>query len=307
MRAGVPLEARLIPDERVVRRASVEAHAGPHQLTLIVAFFIAVTDDRHHRHDHRDVRQRAPRFRCSLSHIRHHVPRQTLRLAERMHMHPVRHFSRHPQPPRIHRRHINFRIRCIDRPRAPLRRDEVQVVELPVVIQRPRSKRDEARLDGQHIVTQPRRTCVPSPSRNFPTVASCNSHAVAAVTNGLRGNATDTLRYAVGPVSVNSRPEKPAACVHRARSPTLSSGCGTVITSTCTVEQYAGERVLAAMDLWTAFRPAPPCRTSMSRSGTKHREANASHAHPLGGRELCMPSECIVSEKSLPESRVSGH
>ena len=100
------------------------------------------------------------------------------------------------------------------------------------------------------------RTCVPRPSRNFPPVASCSSHAVAAVTNGLRGNATATpvdssrpgaacdataaLRYAVRPVSVNSSPENPAACVRRARSPILSNGCGIVITSTCTVEQYAG-------------------------------------------------------------------
>jgi len=30
-------------------------------------------------------------------------------------------------------------------------------------------------------------TCVPKPSRKFPPVASCNSHAVAAVTKGLRG------------------------------------------------------------------------------------------------------------------------
>ena len=99
------------------------------------------------------------------------------------------------------------------------------------------------------------RTCVPSPSRNLPRVASCSSHAVAAVTNGLRGNATATpvdssssgaacdataaLRYAVRPVSVNSNPENPAACTRPAKSPILFNGCGVVIASTCTVEQYA--------------------------------------------------------------------
>src|SRR6185369_615208 len=92
----------------------------------------------------------------------------------------------------------------------------------------------------------------------FGSVASCSSHAVAAVTNGLRGNATATpvdnsrpgaacdataaFRYAVRPVSVNNRPENPAACVRRARSPIVSSGCGVVITSTCTVEQYGCAR-----------------------------------------------------------------
>jgi len=38
---------------------------------------------------------------------------------------------------------------------------------------------------------------------------------------------------------VNNIPLNPAACVRRASSPTLSNGCGTVITSTRTVEQYA--------------------------------------------------------------------
>src|SRR6185312_4887470 len=88
----------------------------------------------------------------------------------------------------------------------------------------------------------------------FGSVASCSSHAVAAVTNGLRGNATATpvdsfrpgaacdataaFRYAVRPVSVNNRPENPA-CVRRAKPSTLPSDWGTVITSTCTVEHPA--------------------------------------------------------------------
>src|SRR3546814_18930332 len=69
----------------------------------------------------------------------------------------------------------------------------------------------------------------------FPPVASCNSHAVAAVTNGLRGNATATpvdnsrpgaasaaaatLRYAVRPVSVRSEERRVGEeCVSTCRS-----------------------------------------------------------------------------------------
>ena len=74
----------------------------------------------------------------------------------------------------------------------------------PVVIERSGPERGETCLHGEHVVAQPRTgtieghavaphaTCVPSPSRNLPPVASCSSHAVAAVTNGLRGNATAT-------------------------------------------------------------------------------------------------------------------
>src|SRR6185436_14617704 len=35
---GCPLEAGLVPDERIVGRAPVEAHAHPRQLALLVAF-----------------------------------------------------------------------------------------------------------------------------------------------------------------------------------------------------------------------------------------------------------------------------
>ncbi len=91
---------------------------------------------------------------------------------------------------------------------------------------------------------------MPSPNRNLPPDASCNSQAVAAVTKGLRGNATATpvdnsrpgaaceataaLRKAVRPVSVNSRPENPAACTRAATAPIRPSGCGMVMASTCT-------------------------------------------------------------------------
>jgi hypothetical protein len=172
-------------------------------------------------------------------------------------MHTIRDISRHPQHPRIHRGDIHFGIRCIDRPRAPLRRDEVQVVELAVVIERPRSKRGETRPSlrvRSHAAAGPdarspsrsaaRHACAPAcqvragTSRPSPPAA----HAVAEVTNGLRGNATATpvdssrpgaacdataaLRYAVRPVSVNSRPENPAACTRRAKSPTFPNGRG---------------------------------------------------------------------------------
>jgi Carboxypeptidase regulatory-like domain len=56
---------------------------------------------------------------------------------------------------------------------------------------------------------------------------------------GATCDATAALRYAVRPVSVNSNPEKPAFCTFLARSETFPSGCGTVIASTCTPEQYA--------------------------------------------------------------------
>ena len=86
---------------------------------------------------------------------------------------------------------------------------------------------DDARVDaGVDLLLQPRdqQQVVTDPSRNLPPVASCNSHAAAAVTNGLRRNATATpvnnsnpgaacdataaLRYAVRPVSANSQPRK---------------------------------------------------------------------------------------------------
>ncbi len=54
---GRPLELGLVSDEGVVRRASVEAHAGSDNLTLVMAFLVGVTDDRHDRHDHCGVRR----------------------------------------------------------------------------------------------------------------------------------------------------------------------------------------------------------------------------------------------------------
>jgi hypothetical protein len=48
------------------------------RLTVLVT----VANDRHHRHNHRDLRHRPCRLRRSLSHIRHHMPRQIPRLAQ---------------------------------------------------------------------------------------------------------------------------------------------------------------------------------------------------------------------------------
>ena len=88
------------------------------------------------------------------------------------------------------------------------------------------------------------------------SAASCSSHAVAAVTNGLRGKATATpvnnfrpgaacdataaSKYAVRPVSVNSTPENPRPA-HAGPDP---RSCPTAAESSprprCTVEQHVG-------------------------------------------------------------------
>lgn len=84
------------------------------------------------------------------------MARDVARLAERMHMHAVGHLACHPQHPRVHRRDVDLRIRRVDRARAPLRRDEVQAVKVPVVLQLPRPERTEARLHRPHVIPQPR-------------------------------------------------------------------------------------------------------------------------------------------------------
>ena len=153
---GCALEPGLVPDERVVGCAAVEGHAGPHHFPLLVTLFVAVADDGHHRHDHRKVRRRPSRLSRSFGDVRQDVPGDIARLADRMHVHPVGHFARHPQHPRIDRCDIDFRIWRLDGTRAPLRGDEIEVVEVAVVIERPGSKRREARLDGEQVVAQPR-------------------------------------------------------------------------------------------------------------------------------------------------------
>lgn len=218
-----------------------------HHFALIVALFFAVADDRHDGHDDRDVRRRTPRFRRSVGNIRHDMTREVAGLANRMDMHSVGHFACHSQHPRIHRGDIDFRVGSVDGSRTPLRSNEVEVVEVAVVIERPGAERREARLHGEQVVAQPgtgpleghpiaphdvgahlrTQTQPELPARCF-----LNSHAVAAVTKGLRGKATAT------PVD-NSRPG--AAC-----DATAGLTCHKV---TVTVSRSEGRDVEAWMGL----------------------------------------------------------
>src|SRR2546422_8785131 len=90
------------------------------------------------------------------------------------------------------------------------------------------------------------RTCVPKPTRKRPPLTSASSHAIDAVTIGLREKATATPvsrsmsaakaaaaqdKYAVRPASVSTRPEKPAAATSRANSCIDRSDDGVAITS----------------------------------------------------------------------------
>jgi hypothetical protein len=152
---GRAVESGLVPDERVVRCASVEAHAGPHEFPLLCALLVAVADDCHHRHDEGDVRRRTSGFRRSLSDFRQDMTSDVAGFAERMDMHPVSDFAGHPQHPRIHRGDIDFGIGLLNRSRAPLRSDEIQVVEVTVMVQLPGSKRREARLHREQVIAQP--------------------------------------------------------------------------------------------------------------------------------------------------------
>src|SRR5689334_13365732 len=90
-------------------------------------------------------------------------------------------------------------------------------------------------------------TWLPSPSRNLPLVFCASSHAICAVIIGLRANAiampvekcsdgaaSDAAAMFIHGTcwpSVNSMPEKPAACVRRARSATWSQVVARVMTS----------------------------------------------------------------------------
>ena len=84
------------------------------------------------------------------------VTGEIARLTERMDMYSVGDFACHAQHPRIHRGNVDVRIGCGDRSRAPLGSDEVEIVELAVVIERPGPERGETRLHGEHVVAQPR-------------------------------------------------------------------------------------------------------------------------------------------------------
>ena len=74
--------------------------------------------------------------------------------ADRVDVHSVGYFAGHPQHPRIHRRDVDFGVGRVDRPRTPLRGDEVQVVELAVVIELSGPERQEARLHREQVVAQ---------------------------------------------------------------------------------------------------------------------------------------------------------
>ncbi len=83
-------------------------------------------------------------------------------------------------------------------------------------------------------------TCVPRPSEKRPWLARASSHAVCAVTMGLRGKATAMAvpmvmesvtsaatahpRYGGRWVSVNQSPEKPRASTSRATRAVCSRG-----------------------------------------------------------------------------------
>ena len=61
------------------------------------------------------------------------MARDVAGLAQRVHVDTVGHLAGHPQHPRIDRGDIDFGIRRRDRPRAPLRGDEVEIVELAMI------------------------------------------------------------------------------------------------------------------------------------------------------------------------------
>lgn len=97
----------------------------------------------------------AARFLRAGCDVRKHVAGNVTRFAERVDMHAVGDFAGHAQHPRIHRGDIHFGIGCIDGPGAPLRGDEVQIVEIAVVVELARPEGGETRFHGAHVVTQP--------------------------------------------------------------------------------------------------------------------------------------------------------
>ena len=110
--------------------------------------FVGVTDDRHDRHYYRDVGRWPPRFCCALGNVGYHVAGEVSGLTKGMDMNAVRHFACHPQHPRIHRGDVDFGVGRVDGSGAPLRGDEVEVIELAVMIELPRSECGEARFHG---------------------------------------------------------------------------------------------------------------------------------------------------------------
>jgi hypothetical protein len=152
---------RVLPGGREATWNKAPASSGS-ACTLVIAFLIAVTDDRHHRHDHASSDGERPTSPLLQPHSsRRDVRDSRARRADGHALH--RDFVRHAQHPRIHRGDIDFRIGCVDRPRAPLRRDEVEVAELTMVIER---------ASPAATLTMMRSPAVPRHSGRWPAVAS---------------------------------------------------------------------------------------------------------------------------------------
>ena len=149
-------EAGLVPDERVVRRAAVEAHAGADELAFVVPFLVGVADDRHGRDDRVDVGRGAARLLGAGSHVGQHVAGDVARLAEWVDVHAVGDLTGHAQHPRVHRGDVDLGIGRIDGAGAPLGRDEVHVVEIAVMVELAGPESREACLHGAHVVAQSR-------------------------------------------------------------------------------------------------------------------------------------------------------
>ena len=184
-------------------------------------------------------------------------------------MHPVGHFARHPQHPRIHRRDIHFGIGGVNGPGAPLRSNEVEVVELAVVIECPGSERREARLHGEQVVAQPwarpieghavtpHDVCAHLRAQTEPELPA--GRFLKLPRRGRRDKRTTRKghRDARGQLEAGrglgghggveigraarlgeQQAGESADWARRARSPIWLSGCGIVIASTCMVGAY---------------------------------------------------------------------
>src|SRR6201996_8314517 len=73
-----------------------------------------------------------------------------------MDMDTVGDLARHAQHPRIHRGDVDFGIGRLDGSRVPLRSDEIEVVEVPMVVECAGTEGGETGLDGEHVVAQTR-------------------------------------------------------------------------------------------------------------------------------------------------------
>ncbi len=152
---GGPLEAGLIQDERIVRRAAVETEAGPGQGTLGLPLGVGIAHDGDGRNDEIDIAGRATGGGRARGHLRDDAASEITRLAEGVDVHTVGNLAGHPQHPRIHRCDIDFGVGFGDRTGAPLGGDVVQVVELAVVVEVAGPERRETSSHRQNVVAQP--------------------------------------------------------------------------------------------------------------------------------------------------------